>query len=90
MNVDYSKYVIYLGKIKQSRPSCKSFYTSLQRFPEEENLCIFKTLSEYLKKKPQKVSEMVVIKFFISYLKPQKQVRKKKYRKMDQHISGFC
>lgn len=43
--------MIYLGKIKQSRPSCKYFYTSLQRFAEEENLCIFKTLSEYLRKK---------------------------------------
>lgn len=74
MNVDDSKYVFYLGKIKQSRPSCKSFYMSLERFPGEENLCIFKALSEYLKR-----TESIrngCDKVFISYLKPHKQVSK--------------
>lgn len=54
MSVDDSKSVFYLGKIKQSRPSYKSFYMSLERFSEEENLCIFKALSEYLKRTEMK------------------------------------
>lgn len=74
MCVDESKYVFYLGKIKQSRPNCKSFYMTLEKFPSEEKLCIFHSLTEYLKRTDGLRNGCD--KVFISFLKPHKQVSK--------------
>jgi hypothetical protein len=74
MSVDDAKYVFYLGRIKQSRPSFKSLYMTLSKFPDEEKLCIFKCLSEYLKRTED--IRNGCDKVFISYLKPHKHVTK--------------
>ena len=74
MRVDDDKYVFHLGRIKQSRPCVKSFFMTLEKYPNEGKLCVYETLSDYLRRTENIRNDSD--KVFISYLKPHKEVCK--------------
>ena len=66
--------VFALGKIKQSRPSCKSMFIELKPFPNDINICVVHALEEYLER-TESIREGCD-KLFLSYLKPHKEASK--------------
>ena len=42
MKEESDRFILYLGKIKQSRPKFSSMYITIHKFDSDQNLCIYR------------------------------------------------
>ena len=75
MKEESDRFILYLGKIKQSRPKFSSMYITIHKFDSDQNLCIYCAFVEYLKR-TSGLSEVSCDKIFVSFYQPHKAVLK--------------